>query len=189
MDALGDHAYAGAMYAESVPLNRLTGGRWGQAVTLEGLAGMVAADHPADALRLYGTADRLRTDMGRPVPSPEQPIIERSLAPARRHLSTRQQAAAWAEGHALGADQALALGLPLIEHGSAGPIPLTRREQEVAGLVARGLTNRQIAKELVFTEATAAKHIEHILDKLSLTSRTQIAAWAAERRLLELRSG
>jgi DNA-binding NarL/FixJ family response regulator len=64
---------------------------------------------------------------------------------------------------------------------------LTRREQEVAGLVARGLTNRQIATELVFTEATAAKHIEHILDKLGLTSRTQIAAWAAERHLLELR--
>jgi len=186
--ALGDRAQAHALYAESVPLHRLTGSRWGQAVTLEGLAGLVAPDHPADALRLAGAADRLRHDMGRPVPLAEQPIIERSLAPARRQLSIRQQAAAWAEGHALGADQALALGLRLIEHGSAGPIPLTRREQEVAGLVARGLTNRQIATELVFTEATAAKHIEHILDKLGLTSRTQIAAWAGERRLLEARS-
>jgi non-specific serine/threonine protein kinase len=188
VDALGDHAHAGALYAESVPLNRLTGGRWGQAVTLEGLAGMVASNHPADALRLAGAADGLRSEMGRPVPPAEQPIIERSLAPARRQLSSRQQAAAWAEGRALGADQALALGLRLIELGSAGPTLLTRREQEVAGLVARGLTNRQIAKELVFTESTAAKHIEHILDKLGLTSRTQIAAWAGERRLLEARS-
>ena len=57
----------------------------------------------------------------------------------------------------------------------------------MAALVARGMTNRQIAKELVFTEATAAKHIEHILDKLSLTSRTQIAVWAGERRQLEAR--
>jgi tetratricopeptide (TPR) repeat protein len=102
LGALGDQAQARALYAESVPLHRLTGSRWGQAVTLEGLAGLVASDHPADALRLAGAADHLRTDMGRPVPKVEQPIIERSLAPARRMLSTRQQAAAWAEGYALG---------------------------------------------------------------------------------------
>jgi DNA-binding NarL/FixJ family response regulator len=58
----------------------------------------------------------------------------------------------------------------------------------VAGLVARGLTNQQIATELVFTEATAAKHIEHILDKLGLTSRAQIATWAAARWPLEASS-
>jgi DNA-binding NarL/FixJ family response regulator len=58
----------------------------------------------------------------------------------------------------------------------------------VAGIVARGLTNRQIASELVVTEATAAKHIEHVLDKLSLTSRAQIATWVAERRPLDARS-
>ena len=165
----------------------MTGSRWVQTVTLEGLAGLVAADHPTDALRLAGAADRLRRDMGRPVAPPAQPIIEQELAPARRQLSSRQQVAAWADGHALGADQALALGLRFIEHAPAGPTRLTGREQEVVGLVARGLTNRQIAKELVVTEATAAKHIEHILDKLGLTSRTQIAAWAGERRLLEAR--
>jgi non-specific serine/threonine protein kinase len=42
-----------------------------------------------------------------------------------------------------------------------------------------GYTNGQIAAELVFTDATAAKHIEHILDKLGFTSRSQIAAWVA----------
>jgi predicted ATPase len=158
VDALGDHAYAGALYAQSVPLNRLTGNRWAEAVTLEGLAGMIAPKHPADELRLAGAADRLRTDMPRPMPPAEQPIIERALAPARRKLSRQRQAAAWAEGQALGTDRALALGLRLIEHGQAAAMPLTRREQEVAGLVARGLSNRQIAHELVFTEATAAKH-------------------------------
>jgi predicted ATPase/DNA-binding CsgD family transcriptional regulator len=188
LDALGDHDHARALYAESVPLHRLTGSRWGQAVTLAGLAGLVAANHPADALRLAGAENSLRTNMGRPLPPAEQPIIERALAPARRQRSRQQQVAAWAEGQALGADQALALGLRLTEHESADSIPLTRREQEVAGLVARGLTNREIAKQLVITEATAAKHIEHILDKLSLTSRTQIAVWAGQRRLLEART-
>jgi class 3 adenylate cyclase len=60
--------------------------------------------------------------------------------------------------------------------------PLTEREHEVAALIARGLTNRQIAAELVITERTAASHVEHILDKLGFGSRTQIGVWAAERR-------
>jgi adenylate cyclase len=55
--------------------------------------------------------------------------------------------------------------------------PLSPREYEVARLVSEGLTNRQIAERLVFTEATAAKHIENILNKLSFNSRTQIATW------------
>jgi adenylate cyclase len=60
--------------------------------------------------------------------------------------------------------------------------PLTEREQEVAALIARGLTNRRIAEELIVTERTAASHVEHILGKLGFTSRTQIGVWAAERR-------
>jgi DNA-binding CsgD family transcriptional regulator len=60
---------------------------------------------------------------------------------------------------------------------------LTPREQEVAALVARGLTNRQIAAELVITEGTAANHVKHILARLVLDSRVQIAAWAIKRGL------
>jgi adenylate cyclase len=60
--------------------------------------------------------------------------------------------------------------------------PLTEREQEVAALIAQGLTNRRIAEELVVTERTAASHVEHILNKLGFSSRTQIGVWAAERR-------
>ena len=51
-------------------------------------------------------------------------------------------------------------------------------------LVARGLTNRQIAAALVISERTAMKHVEHILDKLGFSSRVQVAAWAVERGLL-----
>jgi DNA-binding CsgD family transcriptional regulator len=66
---------------------------------------------------------------------------------------------------------------------------LTPREQEVAALVARGLTNRQIAAELVITEGTAANHVKHILARLVLDSRVQIAAWAIERGLTRPASG
>jgi non-specific serine/threonine protein kinase len=60
---------------------------------------------------------------------------------------------------------------------------LTRREAEIAALVAHGLTNRQIAQRLVISEGTAANHVQHILKKLGFDSRAQIAAWAARRGL------
>ena len=62
-------------------------------------------------------------------------------------------------------------------------VGLTRREHEVALLIARGLSNRQIATTLVISERTATNHVEHIFNKLSFTSRAQVAAWATERRL------
>ncbi|MBO2452158.1 LuxR family transcriptional regulator [Actinomadura barringtoniae] len=60
-----------------------------------------------------------------------------------------------------------------------GPSPLTRRETQVAKLVAEGLSNRQIAERLVISKRTADSHLEHILTKLGFISRAQIAAWVA----------
>ena len=60
---------------------------------------------------------------------------------------------------------------------------LTPREREVAGLVALGLSNRQISVQLLITRRTAAAHVEHILRKLEVTSRTQVGIWAAEHGL------
>ncbi len=64
-----------------------------------------------------------------------------------------------------------------------GPSPLSPREREVAGLIAQGLTNREIAAGLVVTERTAATHVEHILNKLGLRNRAQVTAWAVARGL------
>ena len=60
------------------------------------------------------------------------------------------------------------------------PLPkpaLSRREAEVAALVAQGLTNRQIAERLFISERTVDGHLEHIREKLEVTSRSQVAAW------------
>ena len=65
--------------------------------------------------------------------------------------------------------------------GFAAAGRLTRRESEVAGLVARGLSNRQIAAALHISERTAENHVQHILTKLGLQNRTQVASWAAGR--------
>lgn len=58
--------------------------------------------------------------------------------------------------------------------------PLTARELEVATLLAEGLSNRQIAAQLVISEGTAKRHVENILQKLGLKSRSQVVAWAGQ---------
>jgi DNA-binding NarL/FixJ family response regulator len=64
-----------------------------------------------------------------------------------------------------------------------GPGRITIREQEIAALVAEGLTNAQIASRLVLAPGSVANHVEHILRKLELRGRVQIAVWAVKHGL------
>jgi len=68
-----------------------------------------------------------------------------------------------------------------------GPGPwlstLSMREREVAVLIARGLTNRQIAEELVISERTAEGHVDHIRDKLGVRNRAEVAVWVVQHGL------
>lgn len=59
------------------------------------------------------------------------------------------------------------------------PMPLTRREREIAELVTQGRTNKEIAEALVIAQRTVEGHVQHILTKLDFTSRAQIAGWIA----------
>jgi pimeloyl-ACP methyl ester carboxylesterase/DNA-binding CsgD family transcriptional regulator len=63
----------------------------------------------------------------------------------------------------------------------AGSTTLSRREQEVAELLARGLSNREIAERLYLSERTVDNHVHHILNKLGFDSRVQIATWLARK--------
>lgn len=57
---------------------------------------------------------------------------------------------------------------------------LTRREREVLGLIAEGMSNKDIAEQLIITEKTVKTHVSHILDKLELADRTQAAIYAVK---------
>jgi predicted ATPase/DNA-binding CsgD family transcriptional regulator len=69
--------------------------------------------------------------------------------------------------------------------GTAPAAGLTSREWEIAGLVAEGLSNREIAGRLVISKRTVDAHIEHIYGKLGVSSRVQLASWLRSRQLNE----
>ncbi len=76
-----------------------------------------------------------------------------------------------------------------ISHSSEGPVspdPLTDREVEVLKLIARGLSNQEIAETLVVSVATVYTHVSRVLDKLHLASRTQAALYALREGLASL---
>ena len=64
----------------------------------------------------------------------------------------------------------------------AGPGPLTDRELEVAGLVAEGMTNKEVATRLRLSVRTAENHVLNVMNKLGLDNRAQVAAWFTRTR-------
>ncbi|SNR96988.1 Predicted ATPase [Haloechinothrix alba] len=104
----------------------------------------------------------------------------------RRSLGQDAFAEQLATGKALSFDEAVsyALGDTMSAHAPHEQPPsatvLTRREHEIAALVAQGLTNKEIADKLVISRRTADSHVEHILRKLGFRTRTRIATWLSQ---------
>ncbi|MEU8266599.1 LuxR C-terminal-related transcriptional regulator [Sphaerisporangium sp. NPDC049002] len=154
-----------------------------------GLASYRAAQGPAgDALALI-----LLALLDQPVGSAEQGGPARLAGPgapvglaSRGHGMTVEQAVAYAleitaQGDRPSAPGALPPATPGEPPASLAPgTTLTAREQEIALLIAQGLSNRAIAAELVISSATVARHVANMLAKLGFSSRTQVAAWMVE---------
>jgi non-specific serine/threonine protein kinase len=109
---------------------------------------------------------------------------------ARRLLGEERYARAFERGRRMTVDDVVAFVLGQEPAPEPQPPPnvqvvtaeLTRRELEVADLIARGLSNKEIARTLVISPRTAEGHVTHLLDKLGFASRARVASWVAERR-------
>ncbi len=166
---------------------------------LEGLAVVVAAlGELVWAVLLWGAAEVHREVIGAPLPPVDHSAYERNVAAVRNHLGDKTFTAAWAEGHTMTPEQALAaqssvptLQLPSAKQSSTLPAKptatypdgLTAREVEVLRLLARGMTDAQIAEQLVISPRTVNNHLTSIYQKIQVSSRSAATRYAIDHGL------
>jgi predicted ATPase/DNA-binding CsgD family transcriptional regulator len=134
---------------------------------------------------LYGAGDTYWKILGAPIQmGPGYASIRRGAGDiALEHLGEARYTAAYERGTGLTLAEAIAVARreqPAAGEQAPVPKPLTRREKEIAALVAEGLGNREIAERLFLSKRTVDSHLEHIFTKLSFSSRTQLTTWVLE---------
>ena len=192
----GDLERVQALCEESLELLQKAEDKQHIADCLEIMAGGAGAQGRAQrAARLWGAAEALREEIGVLLQPEDRRVLDPYLEAARSSLGEVAWQVTLSEGRAMTPEQAIEYSLTAEEIVSPPPVarrsgrstatlaPLTPREEEVAVLVSRGLTNRQIASELSISEHTVATHIAKILKRLGLNSRSRLSAWVAERGL------
>jgi non-specific serine/threonine protein kinase len=185
---LGDLDSAEQRLKEAVRVQDRVGHRWGIATSLDGLAWVAASTRRFErAALLLGAVASVWQELGiAPVPYWQRHHDDCEAA-VRAGLGNARFETSWKRGLALHRGQVVALAFedaePASDHavGAAGDdvFELTARELEVARLVADGLSNPAIAAKLFVSRATVKTHVSHILGKLALDSRVQLASWVA----------
>jgi predicted ATPase/class 3 adenylate cyclase/DNA-binding CsgD family transcriptional regulator len=189
----GDHTAARTMYEES-----LLGGLAivDIAPTVEGLAVVVMEQGEMTwAVRLLAAAAALRNSLGAPLPPVSRADYERCVAAARAELGEQAFAVARAEGRGMTWEQALAARGPVTIPRETHPTPpvkspptapsgLTVREVEVLRLLSQGLTDAQIAEQLVISPRTVNTHLKAIYGKIQVSSRSAATRYALDQHLI-----
>jgi predicted ATPase/DNA-binding CsgD family transcriptional regulator len=187
--ATGEAARADELFGQALRMKAALGDRMGVAVALDSLGRSATALGDGErAAILLGAAESIWDVIGmhetrNPFATASSP--SEGISQARSLLGKKAFRVAFRRGSTLTDERAIsyALGEALgVDQTPEEPSPLTRRETEIAELVAEGLSNPQIAKRLVISVRTAQGHVENILRKLGFTSRAMIAAWVTERR-------
>ncbi|HEY2638872.1 MAG TPA: response regulator transcription factor, partial [Streptosporangiaceae bacterium] len=185
---LGDLKAAAAALRQGLPLTLEIGDRFVIPIGLSGFAGLAATtERPREALRLAGAAIAYSETNEFTLPDVLHANLNRWLRPSRQTVGEATAARLIAEGRQMPFPAVVACALavePEPAEPLAGRPALTRREAEVAALVARGHTNRDIASQLCVSVRTVEVHVDHILTKLGFHTRTQLAAWAHEEGML-----
>ncbi|MFL6056565.1 MAG: ATP-binding protein [Actinoallomurus sp.] len=185
----GDLKRSAELEKQSLRFNRDLGDPLGMGVNLEVLAWIAAADerYPR-AARLLGILRTTWQMIGAPLSGYGHlaGYHEECESRTRVAMGDRAFATACGEGSEMSIDRAIAYALGEHRPSATGAdtSSLTRRETEIAHLVAKGMSNKDIAAELVIAQRTAEGHVEHILNKLGFNSRAQIAAWVGQKRTL-----
>ncbi|MFC0542006.1 helix-turn-helix transcriptional regulator [Kutzneria chonburiensis] len=151
------------------------------AETLAGIA-LGAGEH-ARAARILGMVERTSLLVGAESALGDSPVWlgahHAGIAELRRRMGDKPFEAAFEAGRAIGS---LSEAGPFLLEGLTPSLgPLTRREMDVAVLLADGLTNKQIGARLSISPRTVGAHVDHILSKLGFTSRVQIGVWITSR--------
>jgi non-specific serine/threonine protein kinase len=162
----------------------------GVAQCLEALARVASEQaHYESAARLIGAASALRVQEAARPPDTEQATnsaVERVLAQA---LGSEDADRLIHAGRTMSVQQAADLAMAVASGAAPSDpdrtqqVPLTPRERQVAVLVASGRTNRQIGRVLGISEKTAEVHLHHVMSKLDVRSRAEVAAWAVTQHL------
>ncbi|MFD5087157.1 ATP-binding protein [Kitasatospora sp. NPDC058406] len=184
---IGDLPAAYALVREAIRLKQPFRDRVGLGMCVE-LAFWIAAQSGANerAARLSGILNGLLASLGGTMRETAPSMVEAHEAfesQVRAALGGRVFQAAVDRGAQLTPDQVTA-DLLREETPKAADDPhevrLTRRERQVAALIAEGKSNKEISAALVISLRTAENHVEHILAKLGFTSRSQIAVWISQ---------
>ncbi len=183
----GDVEAAAARLREGLQRLRRVGDTFLTARCLDALAWIRGdQDRPERVATMLGITSRLADTIGARLSQFPDAAAgrERAIQRARAVLGAHAYQATFARGEGLSLDEAVAYALdepgsPTAPSRANVVAPLTRREQQVAHLIAQGLSNGQVAATLVISQRTAESHVEHILAKLGFTSRTQVASWMA----------
>lgn len=173
---------AASSWADALSIFRDLNDAYGTIWCLGGLALVAGARGDFDrGLRLASAVDHLSAEWSLTAGPFRRDQLAALVAQARAKLNDQRRQAAWNEGQAMSMpaaiEYAFGAAAPAMR-SSAGTGPLTRREREVAAMVAAGLTNREIAGRLFISERTAEGHVERIRNKLGVRSRTEVATWA-----------
>jgi non-specific serine/threonine protein kinase len=184
---MGDHRRVRAYLGEGLAIHRAAGDRYWIAWCLTCLAGVAVDSQPTRAAELFGVAAALREDVGAPLRPSVEAVYAPILAKTQEALGDAAFAAAWARGHALPLEAAVAEALAIVAEpadattaaqSGASPFGLTPRETEVLRLVAAGRTNSEIAVMLFISVPTVKRHVSAILAKLDLPYRPAAVAFA-----------
>jgi predicted ATPase/DNA-binding CsgD family transcriptional regulator len=142
--------------------------------------------HPEEAALLLGAAEALRELIGAPISPGLARDYEEVVSGTRAVLDAESFTAAWSRGRGLTPDAAIAAVRRAIPHelepGGAGA-GLTSREAEVLRLVARGMTDAEVARELVVSRRTVHAHLRSIYRKLDVRTRAAATRYALEHGL------